>query len=78
MELPERILKELDASKDSNLESLSLAEKFNLDHQKIVGAIKSLESLGQVINSESYVIRNKPRCLINSSGSKTSILIIPD
>ena len=57
MELPEKILKAIDECKEATLDSLSLADKFGIDHQKIVGGIKSLESLGQVIQSESYVIR---------------------
>ena len=57
MELPEQILKALDSSQASNIDSLSLADSFGIDHQKIVGAIKSLESLGQVIQSEAYVIQ---------------------
>ena len=62
MELPERILQVLDTSKDLTLESLSLADKLSVDHQKIVGGIKSLEAYSEelkskVINSESYVIK---------------------
>ena len=57
MELPERILQVLDTSKDSTLESLSLTESLKVDHQKIVGGIKSLEALGEVINSEPYIIK---------------------
>lgn len=40
-ELNEEILKFLDTN--SKLESLQYAEKLNLDHQKVVGAIKSLQ-----------------------------------
>ena len=57
MELPEKILQVLDTSKDATLESQSLAQSLNVDHQKIVGAMMSLESLGDVIKSESYVIK---------------------
>jgi phenylalanyl-tRNA synthetase alpha chain len=56
MELPEKILNLLDKSKDS-IDSIALADKFNEDHQKIVGALKSLEGLGNVIKTESNVIQ---------------------
>ena len=57
MELPERILSELDKGKASFLDSFDLSKAYNVDHQKIVGAIKSLECLGNVIGSESHVIK---------------------
>ena len=47
----------LDTSKDASLESQALAESLKVDHQKIVGGIKSLEALGEVIKIESYVIK---------------------
>jgi phenylalanyl-tRNA synthetase alpha chain len=49
MELPERILSHL--SKENSLQSLKLSQKWDLDHQKIVGAIKSLEALGDVVKT---------------------------
>ena len=49
-ELNEEILKFLDTN--SKLESLQYAEKLNLDHQKVVGAIKSLQiNEGVIINT---------------------------
>ena len=58
MELPEKILQSLDSNKSkSEIDSLWLADQFGTDHQKIVGGIKSLESLGEIIKSESYVKR---------------------
>ena len=57
MELPEKLLQQIDKNPDSSLESLHLSDILNVDHQKIIGAIKSLESLGNVISSESYVIK---------------------
>ncbi|XP_043678483.1 phenylalanine--tRNA ligase alpha subunit [Vespula pensylvanica] len=48
-ELADDILKYLDENGEVN--SLDLAEIFNEDHQKIVGAIKSLEALGDLINT---------------------------
>lgn len=41
--LPERILAEL-ATHDDGISSLQLAQMLNLDHQRIIGAIKSLEA----------------------------------
>ncbi|XP_049871004.1 phenylalanine--tRNA ligase alpha subunit [Pectinophora gossypiella] len=48
MELTERILHYLD--KTDKVETLVLAREFNEDHQKIVGAVKSLEALDMVIS----------------------------
>ena len=55
MELPETLLKKLDQSSGKSLNSLELAESLKIEHQKIVGAIKSLESLGNVIEAKSFV-----------------------
>ena len=44
--LPERILEAV-ASK-GQVDSCQYACNFNIDHQSVVGAIKSLESLGDV------------------------------
>ena len=51
MELPEKILAVM-SNTDTPVESLNLAQEFNEDHQKIVGAIKSLECLGEIIQAE--------------------------
>ena len=67
MELPEKILKALDSSQAKHVDSTTLADNFGIDHQKIIGGIKSLESLGQVIQSESYVIR---KWLLTEEGEK--------
>lgn len=48
MELNERILKYLESS--DKVDTLKLASEFNEDHQKIVGAVKSLEALEMVIS----------------------------
>ncbi|TRY75361.1 hypothetical protein TCAL_00765 [Tigriopus californicus] len=50
MELAERILRHLD--QHDPVDSVSLAQAWSLDHQKIVGAIKSLECLGEVIQTQ--------------------------
>nr|XP_042906092.1 phenylalanine--tRNA ligase alpha subunit [Parasteatoda tepidariorum] len=51
-ELSEKILSYLNDIGDSAVDSLQIAEKFNIDHQKIVGAVKSLQSAGNLINAE--------------------------
>ena len=48
-DLSERLLHYLDEHESFN--SLKLAEKLGEDHQRIVGAIKSLQSLGNVSQS---------------------------
>lgn len=49
MELNERILHYLD--KSDKVDTLKLSSEFNEDHQKIVGAVKSLEAL-EMVTSE--------------------------
>lgn len=56
MELPERILDYLSTAKQP-VESEQLAKEFDEDHQKVVGAIKSLESLGNLIQTEIKTIK---------------------
>lgn len=51
-ELSEEILLFLDKNSEEPKDSLCLAELFNTDHQKIVGAIKSLQAAGNLINVE--------------------------
>ncbi|GIY09393.1 phenylalanine--tRNA ligase alpha subunit, partial [Caerostris extrusa] len=51
-ELAEEILLYLNKSSEESVDSLRLAEEFNTDHQKIVGAVKSLQSAGNLINAE--------------------------
>ncbi|VVD03817.1 unnamed protein product [Leptidea sinapis] len=48
MDISERILKYL--SNSENVDTLKLASEFNEDHQKIVGAVKSIEALEMVIS----------------------------
>lgn len=54
-ELQDRVLKEIDIN--GKLESLSFATKASVDHQKIVGVIKSLESLGNVVDSQMETVK---------------------
>uniref|UniRef100_A0A336MBU6 phenylalanine--tRNA ligase n=1 Tax=Culicoides sonorensis TaxID=179676 RepID=A0A336MBU6_CULSO len=49
-QLHEQILKYLDDHE--KVDTLDLAAEYNLDHQKIVGAVKSIEAHGNLINSE--------------------------
>lgn len=48
MELNERILKYLEGR--DKVDTLTLASEYNEDHQKIVGAVKSLEALEMVVS----------------------------
>jgi len=56
MELTEQILVFLSGINEP-VESETLAKNFNEDHQKIVGAIKSLESLGNLIKTEMKTVK---------------------
>ena len=50
MDLPEKILSLLE--NEESVKSLEIAQKWDVDHQKFVGAVKSLESLGDVVQTE--------------------------
>lgn len=50
--LAEDILLHLKESGDATVSSLHLAQVFDTDHQKVVGAIKSLQSAGNLIDAE--------------------------
>ena len=52
MDLPERILSLLDKCGDSSVDSVRLSKELKEDYQKIVGAIKSLEALGDYVRTE--------------------------
>lgn len=49
-ELSEKILKYVSENNSSN--TLKLADVFNEDHQKIIGALKSIEAHGKLIIAE--------------------------
>ena len=55
-ELPEKLLVHLDSL--SVVDSQTLSQKFGQDHQRIVGAIKSLEALGKYFASHEHVKYN--------------------
>lgn len=49
-ELTEKILNQLLVNKSIN--TLKLASEYNEDHQKIIGALKSIEAHGKLVLSE--------------------------
>jgi len=51
LDLQQQILQEIDRT--SQLNSLEFSKKINEEHQKIVGAIKSIEAIGEIILVES-------------------------
>lgn len=50
LELTEQILKYIESH--GKADTLDLAAEFSEDHQKVVGALKSIESHGELLNSE--------------------------
>lgn len=50
IELTEQILKYIESH--GKADTLDLAAEFSEDHQKVVGALKSIESHGEILNSE--------------------------
>lgn len=50
LELTEQILKYVD--ENGKVDTLDLVPIFGVDHQKIIGALKSIESNGDLLNSE--------------------------
>ncbi|XP_026759681.2 phenylalanine--tRNA ligase alpha subunit [Galleria mellonella] len=81
MELNEKILHYLD--KSDKVDTLKLASEFNEDHQKIVGAVKSLEALDMVtseaVKSTRWELTEEGQ-LVASNGSHEAVLFrsIPD
>lgn len=81
MELNERILHVLDKSEKVN--TLKLASEFNEDHQKIVGAVKSLEALEMVtsepVKSTRWELTEEGQ-LVADKGSHEAVLYrsVPD
>ena len=54
-DLPEKILLEIE--KHGSVKSSDLSKVFNTDHQKIVGAIKSLECLDDMIEADMETVK---------------------
>jgi phenylalanyl-tRNA synthetase alpha chain len=50
IELTDQILNYID--QHGKADTFDLAAEFNVDHQKIVGAVKSIEAHGEILNSE--------------------------
>ncbi|XP_050349646.1 phenylalanine--tRNA ligase alpha subunit [Nymphalis io] len=75
MELNERILKYLDGC--DKVDTLTLASEFNEEHQKIVGAVKSVEALEMVISepvkSTKWELTDEGR-LVAEKGSHEAVL----
>jgi len=82
LNLNEEILKLL--NERSTLNSLTLSNELSIDHQKIVGAIKSLQSFGDIIKSTQNETKRfdltKEGQLIVENGSHEAIVwnAIPD
>lgn len=81
MELNERILKYLKNS--DKADTLKLCEEFNEEHQKIVGAVKSLEALEMVISEAVKITKwelTEEGELVANNGSHEAVLYrsIPD
>ncbi|XP_059061498.1 phenylalanine--tRNA ligase alpha subunit [Achroia grisella] len=81
MELNEKILHYLE--KSDNIDTLKLANEFSEDHQKIVGAVKSLEALEMVtsepVKSTQWELTDEGH-LVANNGSHEAVLFrsIPD
>lgn len=50
LELTEQILKYVD--ENGKVDTLDLVPVFGVDHQKIIGALKSIEANGELLNTE--------------------------
>jgi phenylalanyl-tRNA synthetase alpha chain len=48
IDLPQRLLNYLDNDDHTSLDSLNISSLFNIDHQRVIGAINSLLSIGDV------------------------------
>lgn len=75
MELNERILKFLEGC--DKVDTLKLANEFNEDHQKIVGAVKSVEALEMVVSepvkSTKWELTEEGK-LVSEKGSHEAVL----
>lgn len=69
-DLPERVLSYLDQT-GGLVDSLQLSKELEEDHQKIVGAIKSLQSIGGLIDVEQ---KTSARWELTEEGTEGNIL----
>jgi len=53
-DLPEQLLAFVDKC-SSSVNSIEIAQRLNEDHQKIIGAVKSIESHGEVSKKVSWI-----------------------
>lgn len=69
-ELSEKILKYLDENGDIN--SIELAAIFKEDHQKVVGALKSIQAAGNLVDaepqSEKHIELSEEGLLVSQNG----------
>lgn len=75
MELNERILHYLE--KSDKVDTLKLASEFGEDHQKIVGAVKSLEALEMVVSETAKSTKwdlTEEGLLVAEKGSHEAVL----
>ena len=61
-DIGDKILKYL-ADNGNSVDTLNLSELWKEDHQKIVGAVKSLQSLGDVSLFQCFIVFPDPKCL---------------
>jgi phenylalanyl-tRNA synthetase alpha chain len=77
-DLPEKILLEIERSDSVGVKSLDLAKIFSTDHQRIVGAIKSLECLDGMIEADMESVKRwdltKEGELVAEKGSHEAIV----
>jgi phenylalanyl-tRNA synthetase alpha chain len=60
-DLSEKVLQYLDGHE--NIDTLHLAELLSVDHQKVIGAVKSLQALGDVSVAERIIFRSYLECI---------------
>ncbi|KAM4748276.1 phenylalanine--tRNA ligase alpha subunit [Rhinophrynus dorsalis] len=65
--IPELVLRKLENELCKGLDSLELANGLGVDHQQVVGAVKSLHSLGEIIEAEQ---RSSKRWELSSEGEE--------
>lgn len=53
-ELQEEVLRIIDAK--GEIDTLELATSLNQDHQKVIGAVKSLQALGDLIKGKRHAM----------------------
>ena len=70
MEMQEKILAFLE--KSATGDTLALADLWKCDHQKIVGAVKSLECLDDVIKAEA---KSSKKWEVTDEGKEVSLLL---